>query len=105
MAEVPSPAVRVLPDHALTVSLHVQPGAKRTEFVGLHGDALKMRLAAPPVDGKANACLVAFLADFMRVPKAAVSLLHGESSRQKLVRINGAEAEAVVRLIAQACKH
>ncbi|MDP5238098.1 DUF167 domain-containing protein [Uliginosibacterium sp. 31-16] len=85
----------------LTLSLHVQPGAKRTEFAGLHGDALKIRLAAPPVDGKANACLLAFLAKFMGVPKAAVMLLSGESSRQKVVRIEGAAEPSVARLMEQ----
>ena len=47
----------------VTLRLHIQPGAKKTEVVGLHGEALKIRLAAPPVDGKANACLLAYLAD------------------------------------------
>jgi uncharacterized protein (TIGR00251 family) len=49
-------------DGAVVLVLHVQPGAKRTEVAGVHGDALKIRLAAPPVDGKANAELVRFLA-------------------------------------------
>ncbi|MBS1210939.1 MAG: YggU family protein [Proteobacteria bacterium] len=95
-------AIRQQADGALTLSLHVQPGAKRTEFAGLHGEALKIRLAAPPVDGKANICLQAFLAKFLGVPKSAVSLLAGESSRQKIVRIEGAAAPAVARLIEQA---
>ena len=72
---------------ALVLSLHVQPGAKRTEVAGTHGDALKIRLAAPPVDGKANAELLRFLADAFGVPRHAVALLRGESSRQKTVRI------------------
>jgi uncharacterized protein (TIGR00251 family) len=69
--------------------LHIQPGAKKTEVVGLHGEALKIRLAAPPVDGKANACLMAFLADQLGVAKAAICLVSGESSRAKRVRICG----------------
>ena len=85
-------------DGALTLSLHVQPGAKKTEFSGLHGEALKLRLAAPPVDGKANAALIAFLAKFCGVPKNAVSLLSGETSRQKIVRIEGADLAAKSRL-------
>ena len=72
---------------ALILALHVQPGAKRTEVAGTHGDALKIRLAAPPVDGKANAELLRFLADAFGVPRHAVTLLRGESSRRKTVRI------------------
>jgi len=85
-------------DGCLLLSLHVQPGAKRTEFAGVYGDALKIRLAAPPVDGKANTCLLAFLADFMKLPKRAVTLVNGDASRSKLVRIEGASAEAQQRL-------
>ena len=73
--------------HALVLALHVQPGATRTEVAGQHGTALKIRLAAPPVDGKANAALLAFLADAFGVPLRAVTLVRGESSRQKTVRI------------------
>lgn len=91
-------ALRKTPDGALLLSLHVQPGAKRTEFAGLHGEAVKIRLAAPPVDGKANACLQAFLADFMDLPKRSVILVNGETSRSKLVRIEGANEEAIERL-------
>ena len=71
----------------LELALHVQPGAKRTDIAGLHGEALKIRLAAPPVDGKANAALRRFLADAFGVPLQRVSILRGENSRQKLVRI------------------
>lgn len=83
---------------ALVLALHVQPGARRTEFAGLHGEALKIRLAAPPVEGKANAALCAFLADFCGVPKAAVTLVGGETSRAKRVRVAGATLEAMARL-------
>lgn len=91
-------AVRRQADGAVTLSLHVQPGAKQTGFVGLHGDALKVRLAAPPVDGKANAFLQAFLADFFGVPRRAVSLLSGETSRQKVLRVEQADEAALRRL-------
>lgn len=79
--------VREAADGSLTLSLHIQPGAKQTAFAGLHGEAMKIRLGAPPVDGKANAALCAFLADFCGVPKAAVKLVSGETSRAKRVRI------------------
>lgn len=79
--------LREAADGSLMLTLHIQPGAKQTGFAGLHGEAMKIRLAAPPVDGKANAALCAFLADFCGVPKAAVTLVSGETSRAKRVRI------------------
>jgi uncharacterized protein (TIGR00251 family) len=80
-------AWRRMDGDALVLTLHVQPGASRTEVAGLHGDALRIRLAAPPVDGKANAELLRFLADAFAVPRRQVSLLRGETSRQKVVRV------------------
>jgi hypothetical protein len=71
----------------LILTLHVQPGAKRTEAVGLHGDALKVRLAAPPVEGAANAALLEFLAGIFRVPLRQVTLRQGAKSRRKVVEI------------------
>ena len=87
---------------SLTLSLHIQPGAKKTEIAGLHGDTLKIRLAAPPVDGKANECLVAFLAKELEVPQAQVELASGATSRRKRLRVKGASEEAIARLIANA---
>ena len=72
---------------ALILALHVQPGATRTQIAGTHGDALKIRLAAPPVDGKANAALLRFLADAFGVPLRQVTLVRGDSSRHKILRI------------------
>lgn len=80
----------------VVLSLHVQPGAKRTEIAGEHGNALKIRLGAPPVDGKANDCLIAFLAERLGVPKARVVLEAGQTSRSKRLRITGVEAKAVL---------
>jgi uncharacterized protein len=71
----------------LTLLVHVQPGARRTEPAGVHGDRLKIRLAAPPVDGKANAALRLFLAGAYAVPQRSVELIAGESSRKKTLRI------------------
>ncbi len=75
--------------------LHVQPGARKTEIAGLHGEALKIRLAAPPVDGKANASLIEFLARQLGVAKSAVELLSGATSRAKRVRVGGVNCDAV----------
>ena len=87
-----TPWLSRLADGAVELRLHIQPGAKTTGFAGRHGDALKVRLAAPPVDGKANAALIAYLARFCAVPKAAVALVSGHSSRSKRVRIEGVDA-------------
>lgn len=73
----------------VVLTLHIQPGAKKTEVVGLHGDALKIRLAAPPVDGKANAALLAFVAEQLGVAKSTVELVSGQTSRAKRVRVSG----------------
>jgi len=72
---------------AIVLTLHVQPGAKRTEVAGIYGDALRIRLAAPPVDGKANAELLRFLTHAFGVPRRNVTLVRGDASRQKVVRI------------------
>lgn len=69
--------------------LHVQPGAKRTAVAGLHGEALKIRLAAPPIEGRANEALLRFIADFFQVPLRNVELKQGEQSRHKRVEVRG----------------
>jgi uncharacterized protein (TIGR00251 family) len=69
----------------LVLQVHVQPGASRTEAAGLHGDCLKIRLSARPVDGEANACLVEFLAGTLGVPRRAVTIETGLSARRKRV--------------------
>jgi len=75
----------------LILDLHVQPGASRSEFAGRHGDRIKVRLAAPAVDGKANVALVDFLAAHFGVPRRNVRIAAGLKSRQKRVVIEGAE--------------
>lgn len=71
--------------------LHVQPGAKRTEVSGLHGDALKIRLAAPPIEGRANEALLRFIADSFGVPLRNVELKQGAQSRHKTIRVGGSK--------------
>lgn len=80
------------------LTLHVQPGAKKTEIAGEHGEALKIRLAAPPVEGKANAALLAFLAKRLAVPKSALALLSGDTSRHKRIEV-ALDATAVATLL------
>lgn len=74
-------------DDAVVLVIHAQPGARRSEFAGRHGEALKLRLAAPAQEGRANRELFRFLAEAFGVPLAAVLLLNGDSSRQKRVKI------------------
>ena len=71
----------------LLLRLHVQPRASRNAFAGEHGDALKLRITAAPVDGKANAQLIAFLAEAFGVPRGNVELLSGASGRRKSIRV------------------
>ena len=87
--------------HLLRLPVHATPGAKRTEPAGVHGDALRVRLAAPPVDGKANAALIAWAAKAFGVPKKQVELLHGASGRQKLLGIQFDGAAALAQAQAQ----
>ena len=85
----------------LSLCVHVQPNAKRSEAVGLHGAALKVKIAAPAVDNKANAALIEFLSEVLGVPKFAITIRRGVTSRRKLVDISGgAELEARLRTLA-----
>lgn len=84
----------------LFVRVHVQPGARVTAIVGTYGDALKVKLAAPPVDGKANACLLAFFAERLGIARSQVELAGGAASRRKLLRISGTHARVVEALTA-----
>ena len=74
---------------AVILTIHAQPGAKRSEVAGLHGEALKIRLAAPPVEGKANEALLRFIAEQVEVPLRNVELLRGAQSRHKMVKVSG----------------
>lgn len=82
------------------LAIHAQPGAKRSEVMGLHGEALKIRLAAPPLEGRANAALIAFLAEALGVPRRSVAVIKGLASRKKLVLVSDAGA-APERLLQQ----
>jgi uncharacterized protein (TIGR00251 family) len=77
------------------VAVHVQPRASRSEIIGQHGAALKVRLQAPPVDGAANEALVSLLAKALNVPERYVRVVAGAASRSKTVEIDGTTADAV----------
>lgn len=78
---------------AITLTLHIQPGAKRNEVAGLHGRALKVRLAAPPIEGRANEALLKFIAESFDVTLRQVELKQGGQSRHKVVVITGSKIE------------
>ncbi|HXI35196.1 MAG TPA: DUF167 domain-containing protein [Gemmatimonadales bacterium] len=75
--------------------VHVVPRAKRTEVVGRHGDAVKIKLKAPPVDGAANAELVRFVAEQLDIPRSAVTITAGHTARRKTLEIAGVDAAAL----------
>ena len=77
----------------VTLTLHIQPGAKRSEIAGLHGEALKIRLAAPPIDGRANEALLKFIADLFDVPMRQVELNQGSQSRHKVVTVSRSKVD------------
>jgi uncharacterized protein (TIGR00251 family) len=74
----------------LLLSVHLQPGAKSSAIAGAHGDALKIRIAAPAVDNKANAALVAFLSTALGIPAADIGIRSGLHARRKRIEIRGA---------------
>ena len=78
--------------------LTVAPGARRTEVVGLQGDRLKLRLAAPPEKGAANRELIAFLARELKIPKGSIKLTLGAQSRSKVVEVLGLDPDLRLRL-------
>lgn len=78
-----------------TFAVKVHPRAKKNAITGELGDALKVALTAPPVDGKANAACIEFFARLLKVPRASVSIASGETSRNKVVRIAGLSADEV----------
>lgn len=80
------------------LAIHVQPGAKRTGVAGLHGSALKVRVAAPPVGGKANAALEAFIADSLGIARSRVRIVRGELSREKRIAVGDPAADPTLLL-------
>jgi uncharacterized protein (TIGR00251 family) len=79
----------------ITFDVRVIPRARKTECAGFRGDLLVVRLAAPPVEGAANAALIEFLASSLHVPRRAVRIVGGEHSRQKRVAIDGVTSEHI----------
>jgi uncharacterized protein len=84
------------------VQVHVVPRASETAVAGRHGDAVRIRVAAPPVDGGANDALVRFIAKRLGVPRAAVRITHGDTSRRKTVTIEGLTNETALHRLLEA---
>ena len=79
--------------------VHLQPGAKENKIVGLHGNAIKIRLSASPVDGKANQALIDFLASTLHISPSFISLVGGPTSREKILLIKGVKEDSLKKLI------
>ena len=88
--------IRETPQGA-TFAIRVQPRASRNAVAGEMGDALKLALTAPPVEGKANEACVEFLSKLLKVPRSSVTIAAGEASRNKVIRVTGLSAEEVRR--------
>lgn len=82
-------------DGNVILSVHVQPGARSSEIVGRHGDALKVRVGAPPTDGRANRAVVELLAKALGVPTSDIELVGGASSRRKRLKVSDLSAATV----------
>lgn len=78
-----------------TLSVRVRPGARKNDIAGLHAGAVKISIAAPAVDGRANEALIAFLAELLKLPQSRVSIVGGVSGQSKLIRITGKSAAEV----------
>jgi hypothetical protein len=78
---------------AARISIYVQPRANKTAVAGMHDGCVKVRLAAPPVDGAANAALIEFVAERLRIAKSRVRIVTGQTSRRKVVEVDGVSAE------------
>ena len=80
-----------------TFTVRVQPRARRNAIVGEIGDALKIALTAPPIEGRANEACIKFLAELLKVPRSSVTIAAGETSRNKVIRVAGMSADELQR--------
>ncbi|MBI2605151.1 MAG: YggU family protein [Deltaproteobacteria bacterium] len=83
----------------VTLSLRAQPRAKKSEIVGQHGGALKVKIAAPPVEGAANGEIIAFFAKLLGIPRSSISIERGGQSRHKVLRLRGASAAQITETL------
>ncbi len=93
------PFVQSRGQDSVVITVHVQPRAAKNQVAGLHDGALKLRLTAPPVDGKANKAVLACLASLLGIAKSSLSLISGHKSRRKQVLVQGVDEDTVRRLL------
>jgi uncharacterized protein (TIGR00251 family) len=86
-------------DGGVLLAVHIQPGAGRTEVVGRHGDALKLRVAAPPTGNRANDAVLELVAKEFNLKRADVAVTAGASSRAKRLKLSGLSLQAAARVI------
>jgi uncharacterized protein (TIGR00251 family) len=83
----------------ITLKIHLLPRASRDEICGLHGDALKIKVTAPPVEGKANMALQRFIAKKLNLAASQIEIMAGQRSREKILRISGISRAAVEKAL------
>jgi len=88
--------------HGVTFAVHLVPRAAKNEIAGMYGEALRIRLNAPPVGGAANKALIAFLAKILQVPKHQVQIISGHNSRHKILAVSGLGKEDVEKHLSKA---
>ena len=88
--------------HGASFAIRVQPRARKNAILGEIGDALKISLTAPPVEGRANDACIDFLADFLKVPRSSITIAAGESSRNKVIRVAGKTAADIAQRLRRA---
>ncbi len=93
------PYVQTLPNGSLLLKIIVQPKASKNEITGLHNDALKLRLTTPPIEGRANKAVIAFLAKRLHLPKSSISIKSGLQNRNKQLLILGCNEEKARQLL------
>src|SRR3990167_6780986 len=82
----------------ITLTIYVQPGAKHNEIIGMHGDALKIKLATQPIEGRANKSLVRYIATLFEVPLSQITLKRGDKSRHKIIQIRASQIDPIILL-------
>ncbi len=93
--------IRYSQDCGLIFAVRIVPRASRSEIVGEHDGALRVRIAAPPVDGAANQELIRTLAKIFKLPQNAIEIVSGAASKNKVVRVSGADAATLERLLSK----
>jgi uncharacterized protein (TIGR00251 family) len=84
--------------NTITLSLYIQPGSKKSEWMGLHDGTPKLKIAAQPIEGKANKEIIEFLSDYLDIPKSLISIKSGDTGRKKVIEIGKASEEIAAKL-------